>query len=215
MINLAVEFTPEELVQIESKIQSPNFHSNNWGDEDLANLKTKIKEHYLTEQNTTCPYCKRNLQTRNGRHWDIEHIIPRDTVKNFMFEPLNLCMSCVGCNGAKSNKKVTTSRAEVNYPSQRNQYLIVHPHFDNYEDHILVIREGFYYIVVGPKGSKTMNVCDLNRFYEFAGYGNDVDNDDEIAMLSNQLSSLQNPRLKQRVLLKIAELTLQSAASNI
>ncbi|KGJ87631.1 HNH endonuclease [Colwellia psychrerythraea] len=211
MIDRAVEFTPQELTQIRNKLQAPNFSNNSWSDEDIANIKSKIKEHYLTEQNTTCPYCKRNLQTRHGRSWDIEHIIPRSTVENFMFEPLNLCMACVDCNGAKSDKKITSSTARVNYPSRSGQFLIIHPHFDVYEDYIMVIREGFYYVALEAKGAKTMDICNLNRFYEFAGYGGDVDNDDEIAILSNQLSNIDNVQSKQRILLKIAELSIKSA----
>jgi hypothetical protein len=212
VINQAVVFTPQELRQIQNKLQNLNFDNNSWSDEDLANIKSKIKAHYLTEQNTTCPYCKRNLQTRNGRSWDIEHIIPRSTADSFMFEPLNLCMACVDCNGAKSDKKVTTSVAIVNYPNRSDLFLIIHPHLDNYEANILIIREGFYYVALEAKGAKTMDVCNLNRFYEFAGYGGDVDNDDEIAMLSNQLSDIVNPQTKQRILLKIAELSIKSAA---
>ena len=214
MIKQALKYTPEELEQIKNKKNSRDFNSDSWSDDDLSNIKTRIKEHYLDEQKTTCPYCKRNLKTRHGRNWDIEHIIPRATVANFMFEPLNLCMSCIDCNGAKSNKKVTKSRAQVKYPTKPNDFLIIHPHIDDYEEHILVIKAGFYYISVGPKGPKTMDTCNLNRFYEFAGYGEDVDNDNEIAWLSNQLLNITDTKIRQKTLLKIAELSLKAAVTN-
>lgn len=212
MIVQAVEFTEQELVQIQSKLQGQNFSNSSWSDDDIANIKAMIKAHYITEQNTTCPYCKRNLQTRHGRNWDIEHIIPRATTASFMFEPLNLCMSCVDCNSAKSNKRITTSTATVHYPNRSDQYLIVHPHFDNYDEYILIIQAGFYYVALGAKGSKTMDICNLNRFYEYAGYGDDVDYDDEIAMLAGQLSNIDNHQYKQRIYSRIAELSIKSAA---
>ncbi|SFL87974.1 hypothetical protein SAMN04488125_12849 [Methylorubrum salsuginis] len=50
----------------------------------------------------------------------------------------------------------------VSFPDQSQHYLIVHPHFDEYEDHIR-----WYGEVVRPltdKGIKLTQMCNLHRF---------------------------------------------------
>ncbi|RWX57204.1 HNH endonuclease [Photobacterium chitinilyticum] len=206
-----VEFTDEENKQIRNKISDSNYSSESWSDDDIANIKVKIKGHYLSEQKNTCPYCRQKIKSNHGRYWDIEHIIPRSSVPNFMFEPLNLCMSCVDCNSAKSDKKVTSSRAKQKYPKNCSCYLIIHPHFDEYYDNILVIKEGFYYVALKKKGEKTIEVCKLNRFYEFSEFGASVQDDDRIFLLSEQLKKVESEVLKKEIRRNIAELAIRGA----
>ena len=54
-----------------------------------------------------------------------------------MFEPKNLCVSCIDCNLEKKDKKVTISKAKKKLPNNSSDYLIVHPHFDTYNDKIV------------------------------------------------------------------------------
>ncbi|WP_122046283.1 HNH endonuclease [Vibrio atlanticus] len=208
MIN-QVSFSSSELAQISNKLNEILFTSNSWSDSDLDNIKKTIKGFYLNEQVFTCPYCKQKIRSKNGRYWDIEHIICRSSVPNFMFEPLNLCMSCVDCNIAKSHKKVTISKAKKKYPNKSSDYLIVHPHFDSYEDNIIVIKEGFYYVAKKPKGEKTIEICRLNRFYEFSEFGEDVQDDDRIFLLSEQLRRTDDINEKKRIKREIAELAIK------
>ena len=212
MINNAVAFNAEQLKQIKHKKITAKFSNNSWSDEDLHNLKTLIKKHYIFEQDAICPYCQQNIRSSNGRYWDIEHIIPRATSPYFMFEPLNLCISCIDCNNAKSNKKVTNSNAQKHYPIRSKDYLIVHPHFDNYEEHILVIRAGYYYVARKPKGEKTISICRLNRFYGLAGYGKAANVEERLVMLSNQLIETKNIDVKNEIFKEIAALSIQSVA---
>lgn len=193
-------------------MESEGFCGNSWSDDDIKNLKETIKEHYLTVQKTTCPYCKRNLQSRHGRHWDIEHIIPRSAVANFMFEPLNLCMACVDCNGAKTDKKVTKSSAKKRYPKQSSNFLIIHPHLDKYEEHIIIIKPGFYYVAKKEKGAKTIETCSLNRFYEFSNFGSEVGDDDRIFLLSEQLKNAELEETKIAIRKEIAALAIKGSA---
>ena len=203
-----IVFNDEELEQIRIKIGSEGFESKSWQDDDIKNLKIAIRNHYLEKQDFTCPYCKQVFRSKNARYWDIEHVISRSLVSSFMFEPLNLCMACVDCNVAKSNKSITRSRAKKHYPKKSGSYTIVHPHLDNYEDHIIVIREGFYYVAKRPKGEATISICRLNRFYEYAGFGKEVDGDERIALLSAQLeNSGENSR--KTLLKEIAELAIK------
>lgn len=128
-----------------------------------------------------------------------------------MFEPLNLCMSCVDCNSAKSDRNVTTSRAKQKYPTKSSSYIIIHPHFDDYHKNILVIKEGFYYVALKKKGEKTIEICKLNRFYEFADFGTSVQSDDHIFLLSEQLKKSEDENMKKNIRRKIAELAINGS----
>jgi hypothetical protein len=96
--------------------------------------------------------------------WDIEHIIPLESSPNFMFEPLNLCVSCKDCNLSKSNKPVLVSK-RVHLPLESKQYKIFHPHLDRYEDHIEILVVGELYKPITKKGENTIEICKLFRFY--------------------------------------------------
>lgn len=61
------------------------FCSDSWSDNDISDIKESIKQFYIPEQNHICPYCQQRFLTNNGRQWDIEHIIPRQTQVGFMF----------------------------------------------------------------------------------------------------------------------------------
>lgn len=209
MINNPVSFDENEIKIIESKKESSLFKSESWSDDDLKDLKTKIKSYYIKIQNNECPYCKQIIRSVHGRSWDIEHIISRFQEKNFMFEPENLCVSCVDCNSRKSNKKSTSSNAKVRLPKNSKDYLIIHPHYDNYKDFILVIKAGFYYVALEKKGEKTIEVCGLNRFYEFADYNNDVADDNRIFLLAEELSKTIDTTKKNTILKELAYLTIQ------
>jgi len=174
-----------------------DFSSKTWEDDDLKSVKSKIKKFYLSIQNNVCPYCRQKFNSNNGRYWDTEHIIPRAYQKNFMFEPKNLCVSCIDCNGRKSDKKITSSKAEKRLPLKQDLYFIVHPHLDQYDDHIMIIKEGFYYVPIKPKGENTIEVCGLNRFYEFADYNSNED--DRMLMLTEELCNI-NDEVKKRAL---------------
>ncbi|MFB2653627.1 HNH endonuclease [Shewanella seohaensis] len=210
MLN-SIDYTEQEIKQIKEKVNSGDFNSDSWSDDDIKNIKDKIKDFYLKEQKNICPYCRQKINSNHGRNWDIEHIIPRSTEPNFMFEPLNLCMSCVDCNSAKSHKKISKSKAKKLYPKKSSGFLIIHPHFDDYSEHILVVKEGFYYVALKKKGEKTIEVCKLNRFYEFSDFGPSVQDDDRIFLLSEQLQKTDNEILKKEIRKNIAELAIKGA----
>lgn len=207
MISNPVNYTTEELFLIENKIKNSLFCSKTWEDDDLAELKRKIKQFYITEQNHQCPYCKQLLRSSNGRSWDIEHIVSRSYEKNFMFEPFNLCVSCVDCNAKKSHKDVTSSKATKKYPQKSKQYTIIHPHFDKYSDYIMVVRAGFYYVALTAKGEKTIEVCGLNRFYEYAGY--ESGDDGLMLYLTQELAKSTDDAIKKDLRSRIAFLAIQ------
>lgn len=204
-------FSNEEKEKIEAKITSPTFCSKSWEDDDLASLKSRIKAFYLKEQFNTCVYCRVKIPSNHGRIWDIEHIMCRSLNSVFMFEPRNLCVSCVDCNSSKGDKPVTTSRAKQTYPIK---FTIVHPHFDEYGQHIKIIEPGRYYIARTEKGEKTISTCRLNRFYAIADYSDGDIDLDEIQSLANQLSHAKTDSKKQEILRKLALISINNIQNN-
>ena len=210
MISNPIIFTQEQLDLIETIKAKDDFCSETWSCEEVDTIKPSIRTHYALEQNATCPYCQMELKTKRGRSWDVEHIIPRAAMDSFMFEPLNLCIACVECNSAKSHKKVTNSVAKIRYP--KKGYLIIHPHFDDYHEHIIAIRVGLFYFPRTPKGEKTIYTCELNRFYSYADFSDTLDDlDDLIFHFSNTLRSTDNENTKIAMRAQIRDLTLRQA----
>jgi len=135
--------------------------SNYWGEDAVDPVRTEIKNHYIAEQNYTCVYCNRQIVTTNKALWDAEHVICRDSVPRFMFTPQNLAISCRDCNITKGQKEVRTTNRKK-FPNESKHYLIVHPHFDTYSDHIRWF--GDICAPITKKGAKTLAICDLTRF---------------------------------------------------
>lgn len=97
--------------------------------------------------------------------WDIEHIMAKDKKVQFMFEPRNLCVACKDCNGAKSSKEVLVNPGRVRFPIRSRDYKIVHPHFDDYGEHISAVVPEEFYRPLTEKGEFTIITCRLLRFY--------------------------------------------------
>ncbi|MBL5860061.1 HNH endonuclease [Serratia fonticola] len=149
-----------------------NYWDNN-DDKDLAVLKAHIKNHYLIAQNFTCPYCQQRIVVEHNSAWDTEHIIPKSTHPDFIFEPINLCVSCKDCNNEKRNKNVLKNSKRTTLPKKREDYIFAHPHLDNYSEHIKVVDSSLYFLPKTEKGRRTIEICGLLRFiYSYTSYGN-------------------------------------------
>ncbi|MVX97738.1 HNH endonuclease [Enterobacteriaceae bacterium 8376wB9] len=205
----SIKFSKRSLDKISEKTELPDFCGSSWADEDIDFIRKEIKDYYIKEQSHTCVYCKQVFKSNNGRAWDIEHIISREAVHEFMFEPENLCVSCLDCNKRKGVGKVTKSKARKKMPSKANDYFIVHPHFDNYEHHIEAVKPGEFYFSKSAKGEFTISLCGLNRFYEFAGYDPAVAADDLILQYSDLLSKTQDHDKRKYLLRQISALALK------
>jgi disulfide oxidoreductase YuzD len=81
-----------------------------------------------------------------------------------MFTARNLAASCPDCNTAKGAKETLKTPNRKTYPKGSSDFRIVHPHFDNFADHIY--RVGHIYVPKSKKGNHTIVVCDLLRFAE-------------------------------------------------
>lgn len=142
---------------------NPHDDPENWGLGCYDSLKKHIKRHYSDLQEDVCFYCK--IEVNYGGYLEpIEHIVPKVDKPNWMFEPRNLALSCNPCNTKKNAKNTLTDTglASVNYPSHRDDFLIFHPHFDNWATHFEVFYE-FFLIPKTTKGRATFEVCRLYR----------------------------------------------------
>lgn len=152
----------QALVDTFNALECGQKDPNYWGDGAINAVRAEIKEHYITEQNRRCCYCGREYPTDNKAVWDGEHIIAKSIAPHFMFEPHNLAASCKDCNIAKGEVEVRINPTRKSFPDQSKHYKIVHPHFDNYHDHIR-----WYGDVVRPlsaKGGELVGMCKLWRF---------------------------------------------------
>ena len=141
----------------------------NSSDEEITKIRVELRKHYIPQQNNLCSYCRMENTQNHGLTWDVEHIAPQGDFPRFLFEPRNLALSCKDCNGAKNSKEVVDKKrinASVDYPTNGEFFYIIHPHFDNYDEHIKIERCGDKYIYHPSegKGLNTYKICNLSRF---------------------------------------------------
>ena len=140
----------------------PAKAADRWSDTDVDLTRKEIKQHYIAEQLHLCCYCGLPDPAAHGLDWDVEHIAPRNLHPEFMFTPENLAVACHECNGHKGSKETLLDPSTSTYPSTADAFLIVHPHFDDWSDHIL--RDNLAYAAFTPRGEWTIKACNLNRF---------------------------------------------------
>ncbi|WP_323993875.1 HNH endonuclease [Aeromonas hydrophila] len=173
-----VTYSTEDKLKVESfnKLDKADKVGSYWDrtdDNDLQKVKKNIKDFYIKTQGHTCPYCRQTMHVNHNGMWDAEHIIPKDKHPNFMFEPLNLCVSCKDCNQEKHNKNVLKNPKRVTFPKYSKDYIFIHPHLDIYQSHIKILTSSLFFIPLDDKGKATIEICGLLRFlYKFTDYGN-------------------------------------------
>lgn len=165
-INKPYEFAADELETIKF-LNENGFTYREWGNETLQSIRSSIRKHYREVQQGLCCYCMKPVSLQAAGNAHIEHILPKSIFHDFIFEPKNLCVICAECNTAKNNSNVINDD-EIDtcigpaklYPRSTERFKIVHPHIDEYSEHI--IRTGIFYIDRSPKGHFTIGVCKLN-----------------------------------------------------
>ena len=96
-------------------------------------LKNRISRHTIIAQGGRCAYCEAMLL--GGAH-AIEHIAPKGLYGEFCFEPYNLVTACSSCNSPSNKGEKDTVQRPVNWLNYTaNRFKIVHPYFDNPDDH--------------------------------------------------------------------------------
>lgn len=74
---------------------------------------------------------------------------------------------------------IITGDRRVRYPTASTSFRIVHPHIDDYEEHI--IKANRVYVDLTPKGHYTIGICKLNRFFHHFGVCDEFINDARLA----------------------------------
>lgn len=168
MLNLEVQsfvFTVENRTYLNSLFP---HNSDQWSINTVPmnNVKRQIKEDLLSIQSGQCAYCIQDLDSRTRNEEDLqldgdrEHIAAKTDYPQFMFTEANLVLSCITCNRALKNDLDIVMSCSNNY--EDCEFQIVHPYFDNFEEHIefdeeFIICRGY----ITQKGLFTINTFDL------------------------------------------------------
>lgn len=162
-----IVYSVELSKKLKSKLADPNFTYKDWGCDDLADFRSLVREYYRVQQNGLCAFCRADISLRSAANCNVEHIVPKSLRREFIFEPKNLCVICADCNEIKRDKEILA--AEPNplkrdaklYPRSEGAFLIVHPHFDDWDEHIAIF--GKLFVDLSDKGNFTIGACTLNR----------------------------------------------------
>lgn len=199
-INNTVAFSPAHEAVIDAKKAQIGYSHTSWSDTDLEIIRGHIRDFYKYEQVGKCAFCKQNVSITSALNCHVEHIVPKSKHLDFMFTPKNLCVICADCNQIKREQETlgtipnTVKRPNSirQYPRSSNAFKIVHPHFDIYDDHILVVG-GCYYLDKTKKGHFTIGACNLNRrLHEFGWEITNID-DDKISETMNKYLEEKDP----------------------
>ncbi|PIB30427.1 hypothetical protein BFP78_13305 [Gaetbulibacter sp. 5U11] len=190
-IQSSIVFSEETDAIISKKWADPSFSHLNWSEDELLPLRKETRNYYRSLQKGFCSYCKQNVSLISASNGHIEHIVPKSIHLEFIFTPKNLCVICADCNQIKREqetlgnipdtlKKVSTAKKKL-YPRSSGAFKIVHPHFDNYDEHILIVKG--LYVDKSTKGHFTIGVCKLNRKLHVFGRSEEEIYDDRLSEL--------------------------------
>ncbi|CAG9225640.1 HNHc domain-containing protein [Paraburkholderia sabiae] len=196
---------------VAEKKNDANFSYKNWGDDDLLDFRSFVRNYYRTAQRARCAYCREKLSLQSAANCHVEHIAPKSKYQSFMFEPRNLCVVCADCNAIKREQEVCNDEPDTvargpnikNYPRSSNAFRIVHPHFDVYGDHILVT-SGFY-VDRTEKGHFTIGACRLNRRVQEFGWDETFIEDESIFDAARSLLEATDRKTRLSALQRIRE----------
>ncbi|MCD9026783.1 HNH endonuclease [Luteimonas sp. BDR2-5] len=167
-------FSEESATLVAETLSRPGYTHHDWSSQPLQELRRLIREHYRNSQRLQCAYCLEPVASVSATGAPIEHIVPKSLHPRFAFEAANLCVICPDCNEIKRQQETLNDardplkrRNARRYPARSQAFKIVHPHFDEYADHI--IKLGRVFVGRSPKGDWTITACRLNRFFHRFG----------------------------------------------
>jgi uncharacterized protein (TIGR02646 family) len=155
-----LRLSPFQLAIINNK---KPWSGDQWKDEDIQPVKSEIRRQLEANQ-SCCAYC--GLPFRGRKDMQIEHIAPKAKYRQpqFTFTLKNLVLSCSYCNdlivkGAKQTVKILAPDYED------CEFLLVHPYFDDPDDHYEWVDENEKIIIQikneSGKASFSINMFDL------------------------------------------------------
>lgn len=196
--------------RLKEKFSKVGAKHSDWQDDDIMDIRSSIRVHYRQKQKGKCAYCRQTVSMQSASNCHIEHIVSKSKYLDFVDEPKNLCVVCADCNEIKRDQEVLNEIPEIivnsnikKYPKASKSFKVVHPHFDNYYDHILVIN-GFY-LDKSTKGSLTISYCKLNRKLHEFGYENPEVSDINLMELMTKYISEKDSLKKSFLLNKLKE----------
>jgi 5-methylcytosine-specific restriction endonuclease McrA len=199
MIDEAVNFSEESRTTINDYLLKKKTEKDTpqWDAECFRGVRAEIKDFYKIKQDYICSYCAKRVQVRHSMVWDTEHIVSKERHPEFMFEPRNLCIACKDCNGYKDEAEVLSNAKRVKYPTKGQDFLIVHPHFDEYGEHIRILAKDIY-VARSKKGGFTKRICQLDRFtYESVSWDKSIAEKPKILSAIDALLRLNPDQLKR------------------
>ena len=116
----------------------------------VVRFKSEIMTQGLQMQGSRCVWCTLEVSEEGHRTAHRDHIAPKGTYGQWTFLPDNLAIACEYCNGFEVKGELdTVSVAGAEYSN--SEFHIVHPYFDNTEDHIRFVDRdvGFPVVVEG------------------------------------------------------------------
>jgi hypothetical protein len=164
VISNSIAYSEESAALVARYNADPDKVSTYWTEDDVTPVRKEIKAHYIGQQQHLCCYCGLPDPSIHGLDWDVEHIVPQKRHPEFLFTQVNLSVACRECNGNKGAKETLVDPLTSDYPSTSDAFLVVHPHFDEWSDHIL--RDHLTFASFTDKGRWTIKECRLNRFDE-------------------------------------------------
>lgn len=214
-IKQSIEFTNSQKIQIEIKLKDIAFTHNDWSEDDLIDLRKAIRDFYKKQQRGFCSYCKNPVSVQASDNCHVEHIAPKSKYRSFIFEPKNLCVICAECNKIKREQETmaqepdTVKKGSMRrlYPRSSNAFKIVHPHFDNYEDHIEIFGD-YFYVDKTIKGGHTILYCKLNRRLHHFGWRREYIEDSAVIDMAGKLLAEKDPSEQRRRIEEMAKLIL-------
>lgn len=200
----------EELENLMASIKSSaKFSHTSWSIDELQILRVHIRNHYRTQQQGICAYCRRGVSLQSAANCHVEHFAPKSKYPQFMFEPKNLCVACADCNEIKREQETLGSEPDpicngknrVNYPRAASSFYIVHPHFDDYDDHIEIFNG--HYVDKTDKGHFTIGACLLNRRLRAFGWEETLISEPELNRLMTEFLGADDAIVKNEKLQSI------------
>lgn len=210
-----VTFSPDVAALIKKKQSDKSFTYHCWSDEDLKPLRIEVRNFYRDMQKGRCAYCRKDISLRSASNCHVEHIAPKSLHEKFIFTPENLCVICADRDEIKRAQEtmcaipdtvVARKTRRVRYPCTTNAFYIVHPHFDKYDDHILMV--GKFYVDMTDKGGFTIRVCDLNKRLRKFGWEMPPSSDEDLAEVMGDFLATSDPAIRRRKIRKLREMLI-------
>lgn len=203
----SIVYSPETADKVSQSLKDiSNF---DWDDLENLDLRNEIRTFYRLEQRGVCSYCRQSVSVVFATNCHIEHIAPKSMYPEYIFEPKNLCVICADCNQIKRNQETIgiipdtiKKKYKTKYPDKSEDFFIIHPHFDNYDDHIMIIN-GFYIDKASKKGNFTIGACLLNRKFLVFDWNLDLVEESELLEDFNYYIEEENSLKRQQKLQEI------------